>query len=60
MHEFTVGFVPFGEVNTPKEAIERRAAAAELALRELGYTILGTKPVTDDAAYADADRAVDE
>ena len=60
MHEFTVGFVPFGEVNTPREAIEQRAAAAELALRELGYPILATKPVTDDAAYADADRAVEE
>ncbi|MEA4823837.1 MAG: hypothetical protein VB111_06975 [Clostridiaceae bacterium] len=60
MHEFTIGFVPFGEVNTPKKAIDRRAAAALLALRELGYPIQATAPVTDDEAYADADRAVEE
>ncbi|NMA09151.1 MAG: hypothetical protein GX929_08580 [Clostridiales bacterium] len=58
MHEFTVGFVPFGEVNTPHEVINRRAAQALLELRALGYPVAATLPVTDDAEYADADRAV--
>ena len=45
MHEFTVGFVPFGEVNTPHEVINRRAAQALLELRALGYPVAATLPV---------------
>ena len=59
MREFTIGFVPFGEVNTPPEAIARRAAEAERRLRELGYPVRAAAPVTDDEAYEDAGRAVE-
>ena len=60
MHEFTIGFVPFGEINTPAEAILSRSQAALAELRMLGYPIVDTAPVTDDPQYVDADRAIEE
>ena len=50
-------FVGFGEVNTPRELIERKCAAARNTLRELGIDPLWTEPVSDDAQGRDVARA---
>ncbi len=60
MREFSIGFVPFGEVNTPPEAIRGRSEAALTALRNLGYPVHATTPVVDDPGYREARRAVAE
>lgn len=52
------GFVGFGEVNTPREVIESLCADAAAKLRSLGWSLSETAPVSDDPAYAEANRAV--
>jgi hypothetical protein len=56
-----VGFVGFGEGNTPREIIERKCRDAE-ALLEAGelLEVFQTAPVSDDAAGKDVERAVKE
>ncbi len=54
------GFVGFGEVNTPREFIDPRCAAAAAALEERGITLVKTAPVSDDPAGTQAARAVKE
>jgi len=60
MKNITVGFVGFGEVNTPREIIEKKCSAARAALAGLGVTLLETAPVSDDPAGNDVRRAVQE
>ena len=60
MEKSKIGFVCFGEVNTPKEVLNRKAAEALSCLRGLGYDVVSTAVVTDDKRYADANRAVSE
>lgn len=43
-----VAFVGFGEVNTPRDLIVRKCAAAEKALAEEGLDLVSVFPVTDD------------
>ena len=43
-----IGFVGFGEVNTPVEVIIRKCGAAEKALREEGLDLVSVYPVADD------------
>ncbi len=43
-----VGFVGFGEVNTPREVIERKCRWARQALEEAGLQVLWTDPVNDE------------
>jgi L-fucose isomerase-like protein len=52
------GFVCFGEVNTPKEVIRRKADQARGLLEKAGIELLWTDPVSDDPAGKDAARAV--
>ncbi len=54
------GFVGFGEVNTPRELIERKCAAAkeELLLRDL--ELVATDPVRDDPEGVEEARAIRE
>ena len=54
------GFVGFGEVNTPRDLIERKCSAAETALRGLGLELVSTTPVSDDPEGRDVQRARDE
>jgi L-fucose isomerase-like protein len=49
--------VGFGEVNSPRDLIERKIAAARQALEGLGLQLITTGPVSDDAAGADERRA---
>jgi L-fucose isomerase-like protein len=51
------GFVCFGEVNTPREVIVRKAEMAKKLLVEAGIELLATAPVSDDPAGADVARA---
>lgn len=54
-----VGFVGFGEVNTPRDIIERKCLSARTAIVGEGYTIIDTEPVSDDPAGADVRRAIE-
>jgi L-fucose isomerase-like protein len=58
--KITVGFVGFGEVNTPREIIEKKCQAARVVLAELGVDLAATAPVSDDPAGNDVRRAVRE
>lgn len=60
MRKARLGFVGFGEVNTPKEVIERKCREALENLQTLDVEIFSTGPVSDDSGYIDADRAVSE
>lgn len=60
MKNITVGFVGFGEVNTPRDIIEKKCNAARAALAEAGVTIVETAPVSDDPAGNDVRRAIAE
>lgn len=57
MEPIRAGFVGFGEVNTPREIIERKCAAAQKALAAAGLELVATAPVSDDPAGADVARA---
>jgi L-fucose isomerase-like protein len=50
-------FVGFGEVNTPRELIERKCGAARSALQGLGIDPLWAEPVSDDPQGRDVARA---
>jgi len=52
-----VGFVGFGEVNSPRDLIERKVDGARRALEGLGLQLVTTAPVSDDAAGIDEKRA---
>lgn len=53
----TAGFVGFGEVNTPREWIEPRCAAAAQLLEARGLDLRMTAPVRDDPDGREAERA---
>ena len=54
------GFVGFGEVNTPRELIERKCRAAAAALSARGVDLVWTDPVSDDPAGVAEARAREE
>ncbi|HOX08009.1 MAG TPA: hypothetical protein PK280_16545 [Planctomycetota bacterium] len=54
------GFVGFGEVNTPREIIERKCAAAARLLKRQGVELVPTAPVSDDPAGSGVERACRE
>ena len=53
-----VAFVGFGEVNTPKDLIIRKCAAAEKALQDEGLDVISVFPVTDDCEEKDVKSAI--
>ncbi len=55
-----IGFVGFGEVNTPREFIDQRCQQALAELAKRGFKLLSTAPVSDDPAGLEARRAVEE
>ena len=52
-----VGFVGFGEVNSPRDLIERKCHAAKGALEARGLELVYTEPVSDDPKGRDEARA---
>ncbi|MEI7435894.1 MAG: hypothetical protein WCL16_03685 [bacterium] len=54
------GFVGFGEINTPREFIDQRCAAAGRLLEQQGLELVATAPVSDDPEGRHASRAVRE
>jgi L-fucose isomerase-like protein len=56
----TVGFVAFGEINSPKKLIEDKCKIALSELKSLGMAIVTTGVVTDDADGNDVRRAIAE
>lgn len=54
------GFVGFGEVNTPREIIDRKCRAAAARLQDEGMQLVTTAPVSDDSAGSDVARAISE
>ena len=60
MRKIKAGFVGFGEVNTPKEFIVNRCAAAAQMLEQHGMELIKTAPVSDDPEGKHAARAVRE
>lgn len=57
MSRIKAGFVGFGEINTPRELIDRKCAAARAELEAAGLELVWTEPVSDDPAGADVARA---
>jgi len=55
-----VGFVGFGEVNTPREIIEKKCRHAVGWLESAGLDVVATAPVSDDPEGNDVRRAVAE
>ncbi|MBU2494985.1 MAG: hypothetical protein ABIK20_00335 [Candidatus Omnitrophota bacterium] len=58
--KITAGFVGFGEVNTPREIIEKKCREAIALVESLGISVRAADPVSDDSAGSQADRAVTE
>jgi L-fucose isomerase-like protein len=58
--KITAGFVGFGEVNTPKEIIERKCKESIDLLSSLGIVVKSTDPVSDDPEGSQAERAAEE
>jgi L-fucose isomerase-like protein len=56
----TAGFVGFGEVNSPRDLIERKITAARRALQAHRLDLVTTPPVSDDPAGLDERRAVQD
>lgn len=59
MNQIKVGFIGFGEVNSPRDLIEEKCAAAAEELRSLGLGLVSSEPVSDDPQGSDARRAVE-
>ncbi len=55
-----IGFVGFGEVNTPREFIDQRCRQAAAELEKRDFDVVYTEPVSDDPAGSQARRAVAE
>ena len=60
IRKIRAGFVGFGEINTPKEFIVRRCAAAAKLLEKEGVELFITAPVCDDPQGKEALRAATE
>jgi L-fucose isomerase-like protein len=55
-----IGFVGFGEVNSPRELIERKCQRAIEWLESADLEVISTAPVSDDPAGNDVRRAIAE
>ncbi len=60
MRPIRAGFVGFGEINTPREIIERKVSQAQQALEAEGLELVTTAPVSDDPAGSDVARALND
>ena len=57
MEKIRAAFVGFGEINTPRDIIERKCAEARRQLEAAGLELVWTEPVSDHPAGADVARA---
>ena len=57
MRKIRAAFVGFGEINTPREIIERKCGEARRQLEEQGIELVWTEPVSDDPQGRDVARA---
>ena len=57
MRKIKAGFVGFGEVNTPREIIERKCDEARKLIEGQGIELVWTDPVSDDPEGKDVARA---
>lgn len=55
-----VGFVGFGEINSPQDLIKAKCKTASQEITSLGFELVTTGIVTDDPAGTDAARALAE
>ena len=60
MSKIRAGFVGFGEVNTPREIIEKKCREAVALVESLGISVRTAGTVADDPAGNQADRAIAE
>jgi len=57
MRKIVAGFVGFGEVNTPRELVERKCNEARKQIEQQGIEVIWTDPVSDDPQGKDVARA---
>ncbi len=57
MRRIKAGFVGFGEINSPRELIQKKCLRAKQALEDRGIELVHTQPVRDDPEGADEARA---
>jgi hypothetical protein len=57
MRKARVAFVGFGEVNTPRDIIQRKCREARAQLDKQGIEVIWTEPVSDDPQGKDVTRA---
>ncbi len=60
MIDVKIGFVGFGEVNTPKSIIDKKCSEALSVIRSISSDVFATASVSDDKEYAECDRAIRE
>jgi len=60
MRKIKAGFVGFGEVNTPREIIERKCEEARKLIEEQDIELVWTRPVSDDPDGRDVARAKED
>jgi L-fucose isomerase-like protein len=60
MHTIKAGFVGFGEINTPREFIDKRCEDTAKLLEQNGLELIKTAPVSDDPEGKEAARALQE
>jgi L-fucose isomerase-like protein len=60
LHKPKAAFVGFGEINSPKELIERKCFSALEEIKSLGIHTITTLPVTDDSEGRDVKRAIED
>jgi len=60
MRTIRAGFVGFGEINTPREFIDKRCEDAASLLEQSGLELIKTAPVSDDPEGKEAARALQE
>lgn len=53
-----IGFVGFGEINSPQNLIHAKCSTARQEINSLGFELVTTDPVTDDPAGKDVARAL--
>ena len=52
------GFAGFGEVNTPREIVEKKCEEAKKLLRSIGFKLVDTPAISDDEKGEEAKRAI--
>ena len=57
---YKAGFIGFGEVNTPREVVDKKTNEAKQLLIENGFELVTTDSVTDDEKGIEAERAIND